>query len=338
MRPPSRTQVRLYLWIVAASISISAPYGYFDALAHGGSGGRGIVRGAIAGFLIAAAIGAIELFLLDGVLRARVRRMPFALHMALRSGFYAAIIVGGLAAGPALVPGTSGGIRLPSVLLAMALSVGFNVVVGANQLLGPRVLFKFVSGRYHRPRIEERVLLFIDLESSTQIAERLGELRFLDFLNRFFGDVTDAIAAEGGEIHKYVGDEVIAAWPVDGARAAERAVRACFAALHTLARRAHLYEAEFGASANFRAGLHAGPVVLGELGYIKMEIALLGDTMNTAARIHELCRETGNRVIASDALIARTGQLPPGIQKRPLGPIALRGKERALQLYALAAR
>ena len=219
----------------------------------------------------------------------------------------------------------------------MALSLLFNVLGGANQLLGLRVLFNFVSGRYHRPRVEERVLLFIDLEASTQIAERLGELRFLDFLNRFVADVTDAIAAEGGDIHKYVGDEVIAAWPArDGAAAC--AVRACFAAMATLARRAALYTAEFGQIATCRAGLHAGPVVLGELGYSKMEIAFLGDTMNTAARIHEMCRETGNRVIASDALLARVGALPPGVEKRALGPIALRGKERALELYALAAR
>ena len=99
-----------------------------------------------------------------------------------------------------------------------------------------------------------------------------------------------------------------------------------------------LYTAEFGQFATCRAGLHAGPVVLGELGYSKMEIALLGDTMNTAARIHEMCRETGHRVIASDALLARGGTLPPGVEKRALGPIALRGKERALDLYALAAR
>jgi adenylate cyclase len=133
-----------------------------------------------------------------------------------------------------------------------------------------------------------------------------------------------------------VGDEVIAAWPIDDGAAAG-AVRACFSAMETLESRAGLYTDQFGQHAHFRAGLHAGPVVLGELGYSRMEIAFLGDTMNTTARIHELCRETGNRVIASDALLAHVEALPAGIEKSPLGPIALRGKERALELFALAA-
>ena len=337
MTRPSRTQLKFYRSIVVMSAAASAPYGYFDAIARGGSGATGLVRGAVIGILISVPLGAVNLLVLDGLFRDQIRRIPLALNFVLRTCLYAALIVVGLALGPVIVPGGASGIQFGSVVFAVALSLLFNVLGGINQLLGLRVLVQFVSGRYHRPRVEERVLLFVDLESSTQIAERLGELRFLDFLNRFIGDVTDAIVAEGGAIHKYVGDEVIAEWPA-GDGAAAGAVRACFAAMETLARRQAIYEAEFGAAANFRAGIHVGPVVLGELGYSRMEIAFLGDTMNTAARIHELCRETGNRVIASDALLALAGSLPPGIEKRALGPVALRGKERALELYALAAR
>ena len=54
-----------------------------------------------------------------------------------------------------------------------------------------------------------------------------------------------------------------------------------------------------------RAGLHCGPVVTGEMGSVKREIVFLGDTVNTAARIKELCRETGDRVLASADLIDR---------------------------------
>jgi len=331
----TRAQLRAFFWIVAATVAASAPFGYSDSLANGGTALHGIVRGAVTGVVIAVPIGAVNLFVLDGALREPVRRLPFAWNMALRFALYAAIIVGGLALGPILVPGgVAGGIRVRSLLFSAGLAIVFNLVNGANQLLGLRVLVNFVSGRYHHPRVEERVLLFVDLESSTQIAERLGELRFLVFLNRFIGDVTDAVAQEGGEIHKYVGDEVIATWP-GGEGAA--AIRACFAAMATLAAHGPRYEREFGARAEFRAGLHAGPVVLGELGYTRMEIALLGDTMNTAARIHEQCRETGHRVIASDALLRGIAALPAGMAKQSLGSITLRGKEHALALYALAA-
>ena len=83
-----------------------------------------------------------------------------------------------------------------------------------------------------------------------------------------------------------------------------------------------------------RAGLHCGPVVTGEMGSVKREIVFLGDTVNTAARIQELCRETGDRVLASADLIDRL-ELPPGIAKRSLGDLRLRGKGADLALYAL---
>ena len=100
------------------------------------------------------------------------------------------------------------------MLFSVALCIAGNLLFSVNDLLGPGVLFAFAAGRYHHPRREERMLLFIDMRSSTAIAERLGEARFLDFLNRFIFDVSIAIAEAGGEIHKYVGDEVIATWPL----------------------------------------------------------------------------------------------------------------------------
>jgi hypothetical protein len=78
-------------------------------------------------------------------------------------------------------------------------------------------------------------------------------------------------------------------------------------------------------------------VAIGELGTIKMEIAFLGDTMNTAARLQQACRDTGQRVLASAALVNRLAALPPGIAKRSIGRLRLRGKENEIELYALAA-
>ena len=163
MRPRSRAQLRLYLWIVAASLALGAPFGYFDSVSSGGSGAHGIARGAVTGLLIGALIGALEIFALGG-------------FCASACGACRSRCISG-SARPSM-PRSSGRLvrrracrsrrfgRRPtrSVLFSVAFSVVFNVVTGANRLLGPRVLLQFVSGRYHRPRIEERVLLFIDLE------------------------------------------------------------------------------------------------------------------------------------------------------------------------------
>jgi adenylate cyclase len=78
-------------------------------------------------------------------------------------------------------------------------------------------------------------------------------------------------------------------------------------------------------------------VVIGELGIVKMEIALLGDTMNTAARLQQACRDTGQRVLASAALVDRLASLPPGIAKRSVGRLRLRGKENEIEIYVLTA-
>jgi adenylate cyclase len=180
------------------------------------------------------------------------------------------------------------------------------------------------------------VFLLIDMEGSTGLAERLGPLAFHRLVNRFVDDLTQPIVAARGEIHRYIGDELIATWKLKEGIADGRCVRACFAAIDQLARRAPDYRREFGAAITVRAGLHCGPVVTGEMGTVRKEIVFLGDTVNTAARIQELCRETGDRVLASADLIDRL-ELPLGIGKRSLGALRLRGKGADLALYALTA-
>ena len=225
------------------------------------------------------------------------------------------------------------GITRADIAFSLAMSLGFNLLLGVNDLLGPGMLFAFVAGRYYHPRREERILLFVDMRASTSIAERLGEERFLHFLNRFITDLSLAIAEAGGEIHKYVGDEIIATWTLAAGLTEAACVRACFAALDRLAARGPAYERDLGCRADFRAGLHCGSVVVGELGYLKKEIALIGDSMNTAARIQEACRATGCRVLASAALMERrASRRRGGSLARPL---PMRGREQSIVLYAL---
>ena len=214
--------------------------------------------------------------------------------------------------------------------------IAFNVLVGVDDLLGQGVLFAFIAGRYRNPRREERALLFIDMRNSTAAAERLGEERFLALLNAFFADVTQAVAQHGGTIHKYVGDETIATWPLQAAGTPPRCVEACLAAADRLAARGKAYVDEFGQAVEFRAALHGGAVVVGELGYAKREIAFIGDAMNTTARLVEACRETGMPVLASAELLSRLGPLPSGITAAPLPPIPLRGKAAPLAASSLA--
>lgn len=312
------------------------------------------LEGALAGVLysaavhgrlfIAAAIGAtlggslswLENVVIAGWARASLNRLPFALYFALRVAAYCAIVLA-FNFGAAMIPGAGmagAAVDRRDILFALSICVALNLVFSVNELLGRGVLFAFAAGRYRRPRREERVLLYIDLCGSTGLAERLGEERFLDLLNAFYADVTHEIVAEGGEIHKYVGDEVIAVWR-EGTDPM-RPIRAIFAARRRLGQRAAAYRAEFGETPDFRAAIHAGAVVIGELGAGKKEIALIGDAMNTAARILEAARETGASALISAPYFDRLGGTPRGFRALRLAPIALRGKSAPLPLVALA--
>jgi adenylate cyclase len=319
--------LRRFIWIVIAGVFIGGLYGDVH---HGAPG-----VGAMVGGSIGAALFSLERFVLRRNAGGLFGRLPFLPYLALRSLLYAGVIlvinavVDWLMSGQFMVVGSI------DFLFSLGLVVVGNLLFSVNDLLGPGTLFAFAAGRYYEPRIEERALLFIDMRSSTAIAERLGELGFLNLLNRFIVDLSLAIAEAGGEIHKYVGDEVIATWRLAPGMNESACVRACFAALDRLRAEAPAYEREFGLVADFRAGLHCGPVAVGELGYLKKEIALIGDTMNTAARIQQACRETDNRVLASAALLDRLAALPPGVTQRRLGALEMRGKERALELHVL---
>lgn len=64
-------------------------------------------------------------------------------------------------------------------------------------------------GRYHHPTEEHRIFLFIDLVDSTALARQLGDLGVQRLLTRFFFDMGQPVAENGGEIHAYIGDEAI---------------------------------------------------------------------------------------------------------------------------------
>jgi adenylate cyclase len=136
-------------------------------------------------------------------------------------------------------------------------------------------------------------------------------------------------------IYRYVGDEVILTWR-RAPGAASRAIALVLAATAAVARDAESYRRDFGAVPKMRAALHAGPVIAGEIGDLKREIAFLGDTLNTASRIAETARQHEGLLLASVAALDGV-TLPPGLVRRDLGPAALRGRAEPVALALVAA-
>ena len=76
-------------------------------------------------------------------------------------------------------------------------------------------------------------------------------------------------------------------------------------------------------------------MVVGEIGDSKLVIVLLGDTVNTTARIEQSCREFDRDfLVSAEALALMT--LPPGVESEEMPPIALKGKSRQVRLYAIS--
>ncbi len=136
------------------------------------------------------------------------------------------------------------------------------------------------------------------------------------------------------EIHKYVGDEVILTW-LQGAIADGDCLRCPFIARELIEERRAHYLARYGAMPTFRASLHYGEIVAGEIGDVRREIAYVGDTLNSAARLLDAAKEMGREVLASADLLAQAA-LPQEVTAEKLPMISVRGRAQPLAVSALA--
>ena len=137
-----------------------------------------------------------------------------------------------------------------------------------------------------------------------------------------------------GEIYKYVGDEVIISWKDSEGLKNARCIKAFFKINDCIRRNRDKYIKKYGFVPRYRAGLHGGKVIVGEMGDFKREIAYLGDTVNTAARIQEATKKYDKDLLVSSNLIDRS-YLSPDFKVEKLDEIKLRGKEQLIGLYSV---
>ena len=274
-------------------------------------------------------------------MRAWLGNLSFTANLIVRSAIYASIIViiqlfqlGEVIAG--VPPQTSSGNFWFGFISSAVLSVLMNLVFGIANLIGPRALLNFITGRYHAPVEENRFVLYVDIAGSTGLAEQLGGVGIHRFLDRTFRLLTIAVVDTRGEVLNYVGDEVIVTWPERGGAIDCRPLR-CFVAMRDeLLRASSQFEREFGASPRIRGSLHFGPVIVGEIGDIKRAIVFNGDVMNTGARLEELSRGVEGGFIASRAAMARFNSAPP-FAVRDLGQLPIRGRADGIDVVGLDA-
>jgi adenylate cyclase len=325
------------LRLLAVTTAASALGGIAFVVARGFTSPSGIATGAVYGLLLGGTIAGTSLFILKGLMRQWLGSLSFTANLLVQSAIFAAIIVPIQVVGDIFVHATPDPDHR-DLWISIAFSVAFlilaNLVLGVSNIIGPRALLNFVTGRYHSPVQENRFVLFVDIAGSTGLAERLGGIAIHRLLDWTFRLLSLAVVDYRGEVLGYVGDEMIVTWP-EGRGAADCRPLRCFVGMRDeLARASGQLEQEFGVAPRIRGSLHFGPVIVGEIGDIKRAVAFNGDVMNTAARLEELSRTVEGGFLASRAAIERF-RPPLPIKVRDLGQLPIRGRTDGIDVVGL---
>ena len=222
-----------------------------------------------------------------------------------------------------------------SVTVYIASIIGVSLFyTEVSENLGQGVLNNFFAGKYHSPVEEERIFMFLDMKSSTTIAEHMGHARYFEMLKEYFSDLTSPIIKHAGEIYQYVGDEIVVTWKLKNGLLKNNCIECFFAMKRAIKIQMDKYIDKFGLLPEFKAGFHFGKVITGEIGKIKKEIIFTGDVLNTAARIQGLCNEYNVDILISGQLIKKL-DLQPEFQIRALGENELRGRGEKIALFTV---
>ena len=200
--------------------------------------------------------------------------------------------------------------------------------------LGQGVLMNFLIGKYHKPREEERIFMFLDMKSSTTIAEKLGHVDYYKLLNEYYADITEAIIQTSGEIYQYVGDEIVVSWKLKNGLQGNNCLRCFFTIKEIFNRVSKKYINEYGLVPGFKAGFHYGKVTTGEIGVVKKEIIFTGDVLNTTARIQSMCNTFDVDILISDDLITNL-KIENEYALEEIGECELRGKDEKVKLQTV---
>jgi adenylate cyclase len=187
-------------------------------------------------------------------------------------------------------------------------------------------------------------LMATDLRGFTAMSETLQPAQVVEQLNAYHATMLEEVRRHGGVLDKFIGDGMLAVFgvhlaqgalssaPDAGAEAAVSCARAMLRALDAL----NATRAGSGLPPlRMGVGLHTGPVIAGNIGVPghRIEFTVIGDAVNTAARLEGLTKEAGTPVLVSGETVRRL-PAPSGLLPRPA--VTLRGKSQPLEIFTLA--
>ena len=237
-------------------------------------------------------------------------------------------------------------VRVPVVSIDETgeLAAAFNAMVAG---LRERERLHEAFGAFVDPALTDRVLaegtdlrgeeieasiLFLDARGFTEFAERATAHEVVESLNELYDAVVPVIERHGGHANKFVGDGLLAVFGAPE-RHADHASRAVAAACEI----AELMRDGAGGELRVGLGVNSGRVVAGTIGGGgRRDFTVIGDPVNTAARVEAATRLTGDEILITESTLGALGPLSDDFEERPSVP--LKGKTTAVRLYAPRAR
>lgn len=211
----------------------------------------------------------------------------------------------------------------------------FNLLLRIISFLGTRSLIEILLGRYQEPAMQHLAFMFLDVVGSTHLTEQIGDAKTQTLIGNLFFDIASSVDQYGGEVHRYIGDEMVITWDLTKHRTVPD-ILGCLADVFSLIETQKLLnEPRYGAWVDLRAGMNSGPVLVSEVGDLKRELVYFGDTINVAARLQSHCKEVGARALISAPLyrsLVHSSRLAP----TRLGAVSMKGKKEPVESVALA--
>jgi len=210
-----------------------------------------------------------------------------------------------------------------------------NFILQINKKFGPGNLWKMITGKYHSPQDDKKIFMFMDLQGSTTIAEKLGHKKYSQLMQNCIYDLTEILIKYNASVYQYVGDEVVLAWDMKIGLQNLNCIKTYFAFERKLKMREDFYLKNFDTIPFFKCGIDCGEVTVAEIGELKREIAYHGDVLNTAARIEKQCTPLNKKMIISEYLNKELPQDLNGFIKELIGNIELKGKKEKINLFSI---
>lgn len=189
----------------------------------------------------------------------------------------------------------------------------------------------WIVGKMNKPRENERIFMFIDMKSSTRIAEKLSHEKFSHLVQDVFNDMA-IVDNYMGEIYQYMGDGAIISWSLKKGLKNNNFLKAFYGFSKLITKRENYYHKKYDLIPQFKAGIHVGKVMVLQVGRIRRDISYNGDTLNTTARIESMCNEYNKSLLISGDLY---NMVHPKDEFRfkEVGNIRLKGKRRMVDIY-----